>query len=152
MGKKSTQEEIKRRIGEVSNLLVTGQKRYSIVQYASDNGWNVEPRQVDTYIARAKQLLSEEGNESKAERVMLFGIALRRLNLLFVKCMAVQDYQRAIVAQKEINALLALYEPQVQKHEHTGPDGGAIKTDSAFKIIDYRQTAAPLFAEDEDDS
>lgn len=124
---KSTNEEIKRRIGEVSNLLITGQKRHNIVQYASENGWGVDPRQVDTYIARAKVLLSEEGQESKDNRIMLFGVSLRRLNLLFVKCMAVQDYQRALAAQKEINSLLALYEPQVQKHEHGGPGGGPIE-------------------------
>lgn len=111
---KSTNDEIKRRIGEVSNLLITGQKRHQIVQYASDSGWGVDPRQVDTYIARAKQLLSEEGQEAKAGRNMLFGISLRRLNLLFVKTMAIQDYARALQAQKEIHTLLALYEPQVQ--------------------------------------
>lgn len=116
---KSTNEEIKRRIGEVSNLLITGQKRHQIVQYASDSGWGVDPRQVDTYIARAKQLLSEEGQESKLNRDMLFGMSLRRINLIFVKTMAIQDYARALQAQKEINTLLALYEPQVQHVDHT---------------------------------
>jgi len=118
MANKSTREEITRRVGEVSNLLITGQKRHNIVQYAAENDWQVEPRQVDTYISRAKDLLSEEGQESKENRVMLFGVSMRRLNLIFVKCMAVQDYQRALAAQKEINTLLALYEPQVQYHKH----------------------------------
>jgi hypothetical protein len=114
MGKRSTQEELNRRVGEVSNLLITGQKRHQIVAHATENGWDVEERQIDTYIKKAKKLLSEEGRESKSDRDILFAISLRRLNLLFVKCMAIQDYQRALQAQKEINTLLALYEPQTK--------------------------------------
>ncbi|HEB28857.1 MAG TPA: hypothetical protein ENI05_14055 [Porticoccus sp.] len=116
---KSTNEEVKRRVGEVSNLLITGQKRHNIVSYAAEKGWKVEARQIDEYIRRAKRLLSEEGQESKASRDVLFGISLRRIDLLFVKSMAIQDYARALAAQKEINTLLALYEPQIQKIDHT---------------------------------
>jgi hypothetical protein len=109
-----TAAELDARVNKVFELIVNGFTRYQIMQYASleKTGWNVTPRQVDTYIAKATALIA---NEAEYVRPKEFGKAISRLNDLYQKCLKVQDYQRAIAAQRELNALLSLYEPPAER-------------------------------------
>ncbi len=110
---RSTEFEMDVRIEKVAVMLMQGKKRGAILEYCGDN-WDIKIAQSDNYIKRAKQVLRDESINSKSDRDLQFGISMRRLNELVKKCMAIQDYARALQAQKEINSLLALYEPQVQ--------------------------------------
>lgn len=134
---RSTDFEFNRRIEEVANLLVIEQKRAEIVQFAAKNEWDISNRQVDEYIHRAKILLKKEAEESTKNRLAERAKAKRALITMRNKCMNIQDYGRAIQAQKEINKLFALYEPQESilsqsdsrvelliKYENRFPDDG----------------------------
>lgn len=123
---KSTQVEMNNRIEAVASMLTQGKKRPVIIEHALEN-WDVKLAQVDNYIKYAKELLREESANSKKEHDIEFSKSVRVLITIRNKCMAIQDYARALQAQKEINALLALYEPPTYKHEHTGKAGGAIE-------------------------
>jgi hypothetical protein len=112
MAKRNTDYEVNRRVEEVANLLVIEQKRAEIIQFAANKNWQISDRQVDTYIKKAKELLKTEAQESTKNRLAERAKAKRALVTMRNKCMNIQDYARAIQAQKEINKLFALYEPQ----------------------------------------
>lgn len=101
------------RVNKVFELLVNGFTRYQILQYASSSkppkkDWNVTTRQIDSYISEATAMIAAEAEYLRPKEI---GKALTRMNDIYQKSMKVQDYQRAIAAQREINALLSLYEP-----------------------------------------
>lgn len=101
------------RVNKIFELLVNGFTRYQILQYASSSkppkkDWNVTTRQIDSYISEATAMLTTEAEYIRPKE---FGKAIARLNDLYQRCLKVQDYQRAIAAQRELNALLSLYEP-----------------------------------------
>ncbi len=105
-----TKAEKEARVNKVYELLIAGARRYQILQYASSEktGWNVTPRQVDSYIQEANALIAAD---SEFVRPRELGRAIAALDDLYQRCMKVQDYQRALAARRELNALLSLYEP-----------------------------------------
>src|SRR3989304_2924667 len=107
---KATKAAKEQRVNMVYTLLLNGASRMQIMQYASDpkNGWNITTRQVDTYIAEANGMLAAE---SEYHRGRELGKAIARLNNIYQHCMRVQDYGRAIAAQRELNTLLGLHAP-----------------------------------------
>ncbi len=102
------------RVNKVYELLVNGLTRHQIWLYVTTNESGkalfagVSIRQLDRYIAEANGLL---GAEAEFHRARELGKAIARLNELFQRCMKVQDYQRALAVQREINTLLGLYAP-----------------------------------------
>ncbi len=114
---KSTQIEMDKRIEHVASMLTQGKKRPIIIEHGLEN-WDVQTAQIDNYIKYAKELLKEESANTKQARDVEFAKSMRVIVTIRNKCMAIQDYARALQAQKEINSLLALYEPQVHKMEH----------------------------------
>lgn len=111
MGKRSTKAETERRTDEVANLIVVGKKRAKIVQYIDEQDWDIGIDQINSYIRKAKDLLKKEGEALVTTKRLQLAKAIRRHDAIFIKCMQIQDYARANQAQKEINTLLALYEP-----------------------------------------
>lgn len=109
---KITNIERDRRVTIVYDLLVLGTSRAQILQYATNKEWNVRTRQIDNYIKQANDHFVKE---SQSHREAELGKARRRLEDLYQKTMKVQDYQRALAVQREINALFGLYAPE--KHE-----------------------------------
>ena len=75
MGKKSTNAEIEERVNTVYKLLLQSYSRFEIVQYAA-NTWQVQPRQADEYLARARQLIAKD---SEIERPEWLAAAIARL-------------------------------------------------------------------------
>lgn len=109
MSEKSTNAEIVGRVTKVFDLLVLGSSRAQILQYVAEKTtWGVNERQVGYYIEKANKKL-EAAAEYHQKREL--GKALTRLNILFMSCMKVQDYQRALAVQREINAMLGLNAP-----------------------------------------
>ena len=52
----------------IYDLLLQGVGRRGIAQYAQNHGWQVSPRQLDTYAARAKRLLAAAGRARPRRR------------------------------------------------------------------------------------
>ncbi len=63
---KSTNAEIEQRVNKIYELLINSWNRYDIVQYGSKN-WNITDRQVDDYIAMAKEIIKERGKQTREE-------------------------------------------------------------------------------------
>lgn len=110
MGAKTDTAEYERRIEQVMELIAAGARRAAILQFVAEKTeWDVCERTVDNYIKAAnKRFAKVAEHEREIER----GKARRRLEMIFSKAMQVQDYARAIAAQRELNQLLGLYEPK----------------------------------------
>jgi hypothetical protein len=87
--KKSTAAEVARRVDEVLRVILDGAQFHDIVQFSSEQGWNVTERQLHKYIARANELLVERQDKSRkqliarrlAQREALFGRAVNAADL-----------------------------------------------------------------------
>jgi len=104
---KSTKSEIEARVSKVIDLLCMGLSRSEIVQYSAKE-WGIAPRQGDEYIAKATAELKKRAAFDRDEELAK---ARERLTWLYKKCISVQDFQRALAVQKELNALYGLYAP-----------------------------------------
>jgi len=106
--KKSVAAEVAKRCETVLSLMVMGLTRKEICQYASEKAdppWGVSDRQVDRYIAEAKESI-KKASAIKAEHEL--GIAILRLEDLYKRSIAIQDYKAALAVQKERHELLSL--------------------------------------------
>lgn len=110
-----TKAEKKRRVNDVYKMLLVGCSRAEILQLATNQGWGVSDRQVDTYIKDARKkftdVLDEDVTQYRAE-------ALTRLHYLLQKAFQIQDYKTALAVQKEINSVLGL--EAAKKLDHSG--------------------------------
>lgn len=105
---KATDVMAEQRTMEIYHLLLTGNRRAEILQYASEKDWGLTSRQIDTYIGRASAQFKKQSN-FKRERER--GKAMERLNYLFMKALKVADYRTALAVQKDLSALLGLNAP-----------------------------------------
>lgn len=97
---KSTQQEIDGRINTVYKLLLEGNSRTQILQYASET-WEISQRQVETYIARARdhQRLDAE---------------LERPEWLHESLCALKDIQRKATNKSQYSTALKAIELQAR--------------------------------------
>ena len=114
-GHRSPDAQILERVTRIYELLIAGYPRRKILQYAAESGWGVKSRQIEAYIAQANALLEADAEVLRSQEL---GKAVNRLNLLYFSSLKVQDYQRALAAQRELNKLLGLYAPE--QHSLTG--------------------------------
>jgi hypothetical protein len=107
---KGTRAAVARRVDVVYRLLLLGLDRARIIEHVEKKypTWGCGAAAIDRYIARAKQLLIEAGEQ---EREVEFGRALGRLHDLFARCLNDKDYRGALAVQKEINDLFGLKAP-----------------------------------------
>lgn len=63
--KKSTNLEIEERVSQIFRWRLEGLQRHDILRNASELGWNVSDRQVDTYIGEAKARLVEFNKDTQ---------------------------------------------------------------------------------------
>lgn len=106
--KRATNAELDQRIDTVATLLLNGARRGQILKHASDQGWGVVPRQIDTYMRLAHERIAQEGTaDLKSERA----IARRRMEMIFMATMSNKDYGRALATVREIVNLLGLAAP-----------------------------------------
>ena len=115
---RSTAAEVARRVDALYDLLLQGVGRHGIQQYAAGHGWQVSPRQLDTYARRAKVQLAKA---AERDRAVELGRALERLDLLFMKALAEDDRAEARAVLKDTTELLGL--GAAQRHELAGPGG-----------------------------
>lgn len=87
-------------------MLVAGLRREAIIRLANEkHGWNVRPRTVDDYIAKAKQRFEEE---ARVRREAELGKAIARLDNLYAKSMSRNDSRTALMVERERIELLGL--------------------------------------------
>ncbi len=116
---KATHAQKEERLNTIYTLLVNGATRYDILQYSAKH-FGLKTRQVDNYIGDANALIASEAEYHRSREI---GRSIARLHEVFKSCMGVKDYRSAIAAQRELNALLSLYEPPaVQRIELLGLD------------------------------
>lgn len=127
---RSNEAEKEQRVNKVYELLVSGARRYQILQYASSTSdkkkdWKVTPRQVDSYIAAANALIAAD---SEFARPRELGRAIAALDDLYQRCMRIMDYQRALATRRELNTLLGLHAaPAPQTVRIEGIDDAQLK-------------------------
>jgi hypothetical protein len=105
------------RVNKVFEYLTAGMTRYQMLQHiANDKNKDyplfkdVARRQFDNYIAQANAMFSAEAEFHRARE---FGKAKSRLESIFQSSLKVQDYQRAIAAQRELNLMFGLHAPKI---------------------------------------
>jgi len=113
---KATNAEVKKRIKQVSKMLLRGLSRAEIIQYAAEY-WEIEERQVDTYINRANKGFAKSSIFDTSEQL---GIASQRLTDLYGKNMRIDDYKAALAVQKELTRLLGIDAPQRIEYKDIG--------------------------------
>jgi hypothetical protein len=120
---KSTKAEILQRVEAVFRLRLGGAEFSDILQYASapEQNWNVSQRQMWNYIRAADQLVKER-LDARAEHLLNRHILQRRQ--LYAHAMGAGDYSTALRILDSEAKLEGLF---VERHEHTGKDGGPIQ-------------------------
>jgi len=108
MASKSTNAVVQRRVNQVYDMLLCGASRAEIIEYSIQKEWGIVDKTIDLYIKKANLRFKEQSNVIHDEQ---FGLAINRLNNLYMKCMKIQDYKAALAVQKDLNALLGLYKP-----------------------------------------
>lgn len=106
MGKKSDKAEIARRIEEVLRIRLDGAQFHDIVQFGSEQGWNVTGRQIRKYIARADALLVERQDKSR-KKVIARHLAQR--TALYARAVNAADYRTALAVLTDEAKLRGLY-------------------------------------------
>jgi len=95
MARKCNNAESEQRVNAVYDLLLRAHSRKQIIQFASES-WGIGDRQVDNYIARARELLALD---AELARPQWMHSALARL----------QEYERRAADKDQLNtALIAL--------------------------------------------
>ncbi len=121
MANKSTKAVANRRTNQTIRMLIDGYCRADIILFGKDR-WGVGAAMADKYIRKANNALAES---SKFEREEQIGLAIERLNKLYLKAMGIDDYKTALAVQKALQSLLGLEAPR--RTEITGAGGSAIE-------------------------
>ena len=106
---KPTKAEHERRVGLVYDLLLMGFKAESIGRYLSEKKKiDVTQRTVERYITQATSRILEA---AKTNRDLELGKARDRLDHLYQRNIAIQDFKAALAVVRETSALLGLNAP-----------------------------------------
>lgn len=120
---KATEAIVQRRVSDIHNLLVAGVRRAQILQYAAEQNWGLQERQIDTYIARATEQIRED---SRIDREKELGRAINRLHNLYQATQREQDHRGSLAVVQQMSQLLGL--AAAAKIELSGKDGGPVET------------------------
>src|SRR3990167_2619821 len=94
------------RTEQVLELLAAGLSRREIIRWAAEKTeWAVGSRTIDRLIRRAGKLFESESAPLRAREI---GKSLRRLEMLFSRCLAEKDYKGALAVEARRIALLGL--------------------------------------------
>jgi len=66
---KGTKAQFEQRISAVEELLSQGAARWRIIRFASEEGWGVSDRMIDTYIKKATERIAATFNQRREEFV-----------------------------------------------------------------------------------
>ncbi len=111
------------RVTAVMALILRGLRPADIVRYGSEKGWKIDRRQVEKYITAAN---NEIMKQAEPKRSVEFAKSKLRYEEIFAQATAEKNFSARIAAQKEIDELMRLKPKRI---EHSGPDGGPIRTE-----------------------
>lgn len=105
--RKATKAEIGNRVNQVADMILQGFTRAQILQFITEKtSWGISERQSDYYIRKARDKFEEE---AAINRRFELGRAMKRLDDLYRRDMAIQDYKAALQVHKERSTLAGLY-------------------------------------------
>lgn len=110
---KSSKHIVNQRINEITEMLIEGKSRNGIIQYGTGH-WEVGERQIDKYIARARNVIQKE---IVKDLEFDYAKSLKRFESLYYKAIEGKDYRLALAVNKEISTIQGLYKIQI---EHSG--------------------------------
>ena len=118
MAGRTTAAEKRKRISLIIPLLLAGKGRSEILQFASDMGWGLSDRTVESYVAAAREEIKVAGD---AARDYEYGLARSRLESQYAVALEAGDGRLALAILREINALAALHQaPAPQRFQFEG--------------------------------
>jgi len=106
--RKITKAEKLQRVAIVSAMILRGFSRREIIQNTSmlEPVWNVSDRTVDSYIHSAYETMKVEADKFTGHQ---YGKAIARMNKLYERLYAKEDYSGCINVQRELNKMMSLY-------------------------------------------
>jgi hypothetical protein len=94
------------RLEQVLELLVCGLNRREIQKWTKEKGkWEVSDRTIDRLIVLARDTIMDGMERDRSKHIAL---AVRRLDVLFARCMQITDYKGALAVENSRIALLGL--------------------------------------------
>lgn len=105
MGKRSPQVLIRERETQLIELYLNGKTRAAMIQFASDEGWGLSERQIDTYIRKATARIEELGNQTIEEKKKLIENALWETRIYAMKMGEVGVARQCLTDLARINGL-----------------------------------------------
>lgn len=136
----ATKAEVELRIEEVLRIRLDGAQYHDVVQYASEKGWNISPRQVGNYIHRADDLLVER-LEKKRKRII--ATHLSRREALFARAVNAGDFRTGLAVLSDLAKLQNLY---VAESELKSLVKLAIEQGNTIRDLEARLNAAAQHA------
>ncbi len=110
--KKATKAEINNRVNQIADMILQGFTRAQILQFITEKTtWEISERTADYYIRKARDKFE---TDAEINRRYELGRAMKRLDDLYRRNMAIQDYKAALSVQKERSTLTGLYSDKVQ--------------------------------------
>jgi hypothetical protein len=106
---KSTNVEISFRVAEVKEQLLQGHTRAFIVQ-AGSKKWGITERQVDDYIAKAKEIINEINIINTVENM---GIISSNMWKVYREALQANDTRLMLDTLREIGKLRGLYNDKI---------------------------------------
>lgn len=110
---KASKYIVNQRVSEISEMLIEGKSRNGIIQYGTKY-WKVGERQIDKYIARARELIQQEITK---DLEFDYAKSIKRFESLYHKAYERKDYRLALAVNKELSTIQGLYKIQI---EHSG--------------------------------
>lgn len=118
---KGTKVLMELRITEVGKLLAQGYTYSAIMRYATEKGWDVNQRTIDTYIRKVYDSWRDQNKQTREDDLNWHIEARKKL---FIASFKSDKHKVCLEILSDIAKLRGHY---VEKIEHTGKDGGALE-------------------------
>lgn len=104
---RADRHQMQERTAEVADLIVAGLTQHELHKYIREKRaeWDLERRQRSTIIRRARERVVDASKTHYAEEL---GKAIRRLNVLYRRSFAINDYKTCAAIVRQMADLLGL--------------------------------------------
>lgn len=108
------------RIQMITSMKIQGARPFQIWRYVSEQtSWGVSKRTVERYMQAADKEIERAKDRNLDHE---WSKAMLRLDELYNKCNAIQDYKNCLQVQKEINEMLGFKKLEVRTTDTTKED------------------------------
>ena len=123
--------EVARRVDEVLRIRLDGAQYHDVLQYVTENGWNLKERMIREYMARADDLLIARQDKDQAK---LIAMHLARREAMLARAINAADYRVALSILDSMAKLQGLVVDKVRVEEVT-------QVEVKVEIVDERPAA-----------